>query len=261
MPIPIPSLLAGSASLDGAILVTTLDDTVDLADGLTSLREAIFAANIVSGLNTIGFDSALTAEGPAAILLTLGELLITDTVIINGPGADLLTIDASGNDIDANVHGDGTRIFNIDEPLSNTLNIEIRDLTLTGGDSNGSGGAIQSQRIDSCWNGSTSSITGPPVAAPLRSSCPAASPRSPIALSRRMLPAPTAEQSSCSFHARHATIIRDCAIDQNQAGRGGALFVGSGAVDANLIISGTSFSGNSANLQGGAIHLIVAKRP
>ena len=41
---------------------------------------------------------SLTSGGPATITLTQGELKITDSLTINGPGANLLTIDASGND-------------------------------------------------------------------------------------------------------------------------------------------------------------------
>ncbi len=60
--------------------VTTLDDTVDFNDGVTSLREAIFAANTLSGADTIEFAPELTAAGPATILLTQGELAITDSL-------------------------------------------------------------------------------------------------------------------------------------------------------------------------------------
>jgi hypothetical protein len=77
------------------VTVDTLEDTIDFNDGRTSLREAIFATNLVSGPDTIEFAPALTAEGRRTILLTLGELKITDDLKITGPGADLLTIDAS----------------------------------------------------------------------------------------------------------------------------------------------------------------------
>ena len=78
-------LATGSGSLDGLILVTTKEDVVDLADGLTSLREAIFAANIVSGHNTIQFAETLFVESPATILLTEGELAISDALSILAP--------------------------------------------------------------------------------------------------------------------------------------------------------------------------------
>ena len=65
------------------VTVNTLDDTVSFADGVTSLREAIFATNLVGGADTIQFAAALTAGGPATITLTQGELAITDA-LING---------------------------------------------------------------------------------------------------------------------------------------------------------------------------------
>jgi hypothetical protein len=51
------------------VTVDTLDDTVDLTDGRTSLREAIFATNLAGGSDTIEFSPALTAGGPATSLL------------------------------------------------------------------------------------------------------------------------------------------------------------------------------------------------
>ena len=70
------------------VTVDTLADTVDFNDGHTSLREAIFATNTVPGADTINFAPLLTANGPATILLTQGELKITDALTINGPGAN-----------------------------------------------------------------------------------------------------------------------------------------------------------------------------
>src|SRR5688572_29371233 len=80
------------------VTIDTLDDAVDFNDGVTSLREAIFATNLVGGTDMIEFAAALTSDGPATLTLTHGELTITDALVINGPGADFLTIDASGND-------------------------------------------------------------------------------------------------------------------------------------------------------------------
>lgn len=50
------------------VTVGTLDDTVDIYDGVTSLREAIFATNLVGGADTIEFAPSLTAAGPATIV-------------------------------------------------------------------------------------------------------------------------------------------------------------------------------------------------
>jgi hypothetical protein len=129
-----------------AVMVTTLADTVNFGDGLLSLREAIFATNLVPGADTIDFAPALTAGGPATILLTQSELKIIDSLTIAGPGSNLLTIDASGNDPtpDQN-YGDGSRVFHVDDGISGaTINATISGLALTGGDVADRGGAVLS---------------------------------------------------------------------------------------------------------------------
>ena len=123
-----------------AITVTTLVDEnngVDVGAG-TSLREAIAAA---PAGETILFAPTLTDGGPATILLTRGELQINKNLTINGPGAALLTIDASGNDATPNANeGNGSRVFNIDDFNASLKTVAISHLRLTGGDSSGSGG-------------------------------------------------------------------------------------------------------------------------
>ncbi len=113
------------------VTVTTLEDSIDFNDGRTSLREAIFATNTVAGADTIDFAPALTASGPATILLTSGEIVITDALTINGPGANRLTIDAQQQ----------SRIFSI---TATSGSYEISGLTLTGGKTTGNGGALRS---------------------------------------------------------------------------------------------------------------------
>ena len=78
--------------------------------------------------------------GPATILLLHGELAISESLTISGPGAGLLTIDASGY----------SRVLNIDDGKSASLvDVEISGLTLTGGTAIGSGGAIFTGKPDS----------------------------------------------------------------------------------------------------------------
>ncbi len=113
------------------LAVVTVDtelDVVDFADGVTSLREAIFATNLVPGADEITFDFG--HDGPATILLSQGELKITDDLIINGGNAVRLTIDAQ----------QWSRIFNIWNSQSRPQSVTLAGMTLTGGDS----GAIYS---------------------------------------------------------------------------------------------------------------------
>ncbi len=107
------------------LTVTTDQDVVDLDDGQTSLREAIFAANLVPGADEIQFDFG--HDGPATILLTQGELRIEDSLTITGPGAELLTIDASGIETVTS-----SSIFNISDGKAMIIDASIYGLTLTG---------------------------------------------------------------------------------------------------------------------------------
>ena len=123
------------------LAVATVDtelDVVDFTDGVTSLRDAIFATNILAGPDTIEFDPSLDGK---TILLALGELEIADELTVQGNGAELLTIDAQQQ----------SRIFNI---TAATGDFSISGLTLTQGQTTGdnadnddttfNGGAIRS---------------------------------------------------------------------------------------------------------------------
>ena len=112
-------------------------DNVTAGDGLVTLREAIIAANINSatdlgetgsGADTIAFDAAVFATSHTT-LLTLGEMQITEAVTIDGPGRDLLTINAHLQ----------SRIFSIIAPPGKFM---ISGLALTGGKVSENGAAI-----------------------------------------------------------------------------------------------------------------------
>lgn len=112
-------------------VVTTLSDTIDAYDGVTSLREAIaLAANDDSTTDNdrIEFSSNLFASGPGTITLSHDgndsdtapdQLVIDSAITINGQGHDQLTI--SGNDL--------TRVF----VVNSGLNVEFDGLTITKG--------------------------------------------------------------------------------------------------------------------------------
>jgi len=96
--------------------VTNLFDS-----GTGSLRQAIFNANAQAGADKIFFNAGLNN---GTINLTSGELLIADDLTINGLGADLLTVDAGGL----------SRVFNIDDGVSDSfIDVLIDGLTITGG--------------------------------------------------------------------------------------------------------------------------------
>lgn len=134
----------GAYEAEVALVVDTLNDDKDenLSAGDLSLREAITQANSAPRPIRIEFHPSLHF---GTINLTLGPLpTITKSMDIVGPGAKLLTIDASGNDTAPAVNdGGGTRIFRFnDDVFSNMLEVSLRGLTLTGGDESNQGGAI-----------------------------------------------------------------------------------------------------------------------
>lgn len=119
---------AAQAGFAGEVVVDSTSDTV-AGDGVTTLREAIEQANATPNLN-ITFDPTVFAT-PQTIALT-GELLITETVTISGPGADLLSIDGAGNG----------RVFRLDDgdTMVDKL-VTMEDLTIRGGVTSGADGA------------------------------------------------------------------------------------------------------------------------
>lgn len=125
-------------TLLATITVTSLADNTTV-DGQVTMREAIQAANLnqavdgstagEAGADTIVFDAALTSGGAGSILLTGGELAITQALTITGPRADLLRIDAESN----------SRIF---ATAGGSFGLTLSGLTLAGGESSSDGGAV-----------------------------------------------------------------------------------------------------------------------
>jgi hypothetical protein len=113
------ALVAWAALPAAAILVTNLSDS-----GPGSLRQAVIDANTNVGPDVITFQPGLTGT----VHLTTGEIAITDSVDIQGPGARLLAIDSTA------------RIFNISG--ATTVDVGISGLTLTGAKATSNGGAI-----------------------------------------------------------------------------------------------------------------------
>lgn len=115
--------LAAGAPADAATFnVINLDDA-----GAGSLRQAIVDANNAAGADTVTFQAGLTGT----ITLTSGQLYITDSVDIQGPGAAALTV--SGNN--------ASRVFYLYNSDA-TIDVTISDLTVTGGNDSIGGGIV-----------------------------------------------------------------------------------------------------------------------
>ena len=108
--------LGAASSADAAVFnVTTNAD-----NGAGSLRQAILDANTAGGADTITFDAGLSGS---TITLTTGEMVISDSVDIQGLGSANLTVDADN----------ASRVFYIYNPNPVPVDVTISGLTLANG--------------------------------------------------------------------------------------------------------------------------------
>jgi hypothetical protein len=85
-------------TIPGTIEIDEVSDVDDgnVADGHVSLREALRLTNAAVGTtDTITFDPAVFGS-PRTLNVTGGVFAITDPLVVIGPGANLLTLDAQG---------------------------------------------------------------------------------------------------------------------------------------------------------------------
>ncbi len=136
--------------------------------GAGSLRDAIAQANASAGTDTICFSDDLNG---ADIDLTTGALFITEDLIIDADSLSSgITIDASASDLTPSFNdGNGSRVFVVDDGVvANQLDVEMRNLTVTGGDFFGNGGAIWNaeslEMYDSTISGSFATANGGGIA-------------------------------------------------------------------------------------------------
>ncbi len=229
-----------------AATVNTPLDIIDLGDGKTSLREAIFFTNTLIGPDTIEFDPSLNGE---TISLTQGELKITDALTILGPGANKLTISALGSDPTPGVkNGDGSRIFNIDNANDDSIiKVVLSGLTLTAGDVALSGGAVFSREdvtIDlSTFSGNSALQDGGAVASLAGS----------LQIVRTTISNNSAANAGGIFAIGQSVLIDQSSLFNNTAltGDGGGLFSG----NDSLTITSSTFSGNTAFDRGGGMSI------
>lgn len=116
------ALAAGVPANAASFTVINLSDS-----GAGSLRQAIVDANGAPGADTIVFQPGLTGT----IILTSGQLSVSDSVDIQGPGAGVLAV--SGNN--------ASRVFYLYSGAT-VLDITISGLTITGGNATTGAGVI-----------------------------------------------------------------------------------------------------------------------
>ena len=200
----------------------------DLSDGEISLREAIELANVSLGTQLITFDPALTDE---RLAISLGELPITDSLIIRGPGKDRLRLDAEGQ----------SRIFHVDSDISSQYGVQIRGVELARGNDE-LGGAIRAESplsLDHVTIRDSVGINGGAIYSNSMLDLNAVSILNNEAL----------EDGGGVYHDGPELSVENSSVAANVAeGSGGGLIVGSGG---NHRIVNTTVSGNLAHSGGG----------
>ncbi len=220
--------------LDAAnFIVSTTRDELDgdLSPGDVSLREAVMAANGSPGTDTITFDPTVFASAQT-IQLTLGEMVMTEAVTIEGTGQNLLTVNADGI----------SRIFNI---TAGSGDFSINGMTLANGMTNGldpNGGAIRSVSSgklnisDTTIQGSQAYGLGGGVYA-----------RNDIIITNSTITGNQASSGGGVYSNFEDVTLRQSTISNNTA------FSFGGGVTAffNLVVEQSTISGNTANIGAG----------
>lgn len=230
----------------------TVNTLADSGDG--SLRLAVGQANVAAGADVIEFDEGLQGT----IALVPGDISITDSLEIRGPGAGRLTIRPEPGEDE-----DPRRIFDIagTNPLvPGPVRVVISGLTLTGGaPDQGSGGAIfnagELTLTDSVLTDNGGQLTGPGGA---------------------VANVGTLVVERCTFSDNDAfegdgggalysegpsLTVRDSAFINNSTGGGGSLVDGGAVfvVGGQVLIENSTFAGNTTiQGNGGGLALIDA---
>lgn len=231
----------------GALVVDTLADESDgnFGPGDLSLREALQLANLDPDLSAVTFHPALTGGGPATITLTLGEMTVTESATITGPGQTLLTI--SGNN--------ASRIINVDNGDDGDLrDVAVSELSFINGQGVGNtvaghGGAISSNEnltlTNVTFTGNNSDLDGGAVRQFLGL----------ITIDGATLRGNTAVRSGGAISINDADVIlRNSSVSMNAAGDDGG---GVGMILSNAqflaTVENVVFDTNNANDDGGGI--------
>lgn len=221
------------------------EDDGDFSVGAFSLREAIRVANETPGHSAIEFDRAIGGT----LVLTEGELFITDELSIVGPGAEALTIRAGGNRPDR-LPG-GARIFRVDDAVSGRqFEVSIAGLTLAGGDAAGAGGAVYNREslvLDDVSMTDNHAVAGGAVATEFGTL---------VIRSSRI----SGNHSGFGggVYARNSSVeIHDSEFELNRATLGGGLF----AQSSDVVIDGSRIENGEAAVGGGLYFEAIRAQP
>ncbi|HEX6953369.1 MAG TPA: choice-of-anchor Q domain-containing protein [Agromyces sp.] len=253
------------------LVVNSKADTATPGDGACTLREAITNANANadttggdcaagSGADAITFDPALTGT------IGLGsQLTVTDAagLLLAGPGADVLTISGNGEvrlfavGTDAIFEASGLRLAD-GVPISggggavqNSGTTTLTEIVATGHISTRSGGAVDNRGTltvnDSTFANNTAIFGGGAIRSGVGTS---------TSISGSTFTGNSAPNGGAVETFGATAVIASDFIDNSASAGGGAMYLDAPALTP--LISESTFTGNSAGGEGGAIDLGIS---
>ena len=235
-----PSWAPGQVTPSG-LVVNTLSDVADAADGLTSLREAITFANAQVGTNTITFD-ATVFNAPTMITLNGTQLpAITDSLNINGATAP---VTISGNN--------ASRLMSVNAGKTLTLrDLKLRDGRVT----NTAGGAISNVGtlvLINCTVSNNTTSGSPGDGGALYNS----SDGTTTLLNCTLASNTSSGTGGAVENNRGVVTLTNCTLSLNSAAFGGAVGdLSHGLAGSSTTLNNCTLAGNTANTNGGGVYI------
>jgi parallel beta-helix repeat protein len=226
---PRPDIGAFQTGTAPLVVAATTDNGTP--PGVLDLRGAVNLADVRGGAQTITFDPTVFATR-TTITLTAGQLELsntTGTVTIDGPGANLLSI--NGNQID--------RVFKIDRMVTASLS----GLTITGASSISFGGGV--------YNAGTATLTGCVISGNTSGYGGGLFNQGTITLDHCTITGNSASVEGGGLWFQGAATLTDCTISGNTSGDIGG---GLNNRSATLTMTGCIITGNLAQDFGGGVY-------
>ncbi|MCP4002329.1 MAG: hypothetical protein GY727_15590 [Gammaproteobacteria bacterium] len=212
-------------------ITRTVTNTND--SGAGSLRQII--ADAVSGDAIVFDETTFPNYSDGTITLTSGELVIDKVLTITGGGR--VTINAN----------DTSRIFNIDDGTTSLVDVTLSGLVLTGGNANGTGGAILNKENLDLSNSTIANSTATTNGGGLYNDS-----GSQVTISNSTISGNTAQNGGgiYSDNGDSAAINNSTISGNTSSNSGGGLYL---ATNSNILNS--TISGNTSGSFGSGIYL------
>ena len=228
-------LLAASCGVPDANAATfTVTSLADSGSG--SLRAAVAAANAATGTDTIRFQAGL-----AGTIVLAGEILISDSLVVEGPGAEALALSGAG----------GQRIFMLDRATGNRTTTVLSGLAFENGHAD-DGGAIfaddENLVVRSAIFRDNGSVSR---GGAIRLAAGDLTLEDVAVLDNEAGPGNNATGGGV-YHSNGTFQMKRCIVQGNRASYGGGLYLGTPA--PHVVIEDSVFLDNASYFAGGAIN-------